>query len=193
MKKAIITAAVAVAAMTASALAKNHIAFVNVGGAVEEALFADTVTNELQNVIQINHALEAAPSLDIAALVAGTAKGHPAGGRLMAVYFVESKDLPPQLTIPGFAAVINVRGLKKDAGRKTYERRILKMALKGLAFACGFGANQDVGRCVMGAGSFETLRGIDATSATYSPFVHFPLSDYLMARGLLDDTPPTFE
>jgi hypothetical protein len=65
------------------------------------------------------------------------------------------------------------------------------MMLKGLAFACGFGANQDIGRCVMGAGSFDTLKGIDGTSASYSPFVAFPMMDFLSARNLLEH--PTVE
>ena len=178
----------------ACVFAKNTVAFVNVGGAVDSMLLTQTVTNGVMGVIPINHELASQEKFDPAEVIAATAKGHPVnGGRIICVYFVDSPSLPPQLTAPGFFAAINVRGLSKGADRALYEKRLLKIALKGLAFACGFGANQDVGRCVMGAGSFETLKGIDGTSATYSPFVFFPLSDYLQARGLLDETPPKFE
>ena len=126
---------------------------------------------------------------DLAAAVAAAGGGYPKGERQISVYFVDQQGFPPQLTCPGFFAVINMRGLKKDADQKTYERRVFKMVLKGLAFACGFGANQDSGRCVMGMGSFETLRGIDSTSTSYSPFCYFPLFDYLQARKLIIDEP----
>ena len=79
--------------------------------------------------------------------------------------------------------------LRLEADAEKFKTRIEKMMLKGLAFACGFGANQDSGRCVMGMGSFETLRGIDSTSTSYSPFCYFPLFDYLQARKLIIDEP----
>lgn len=179
-------------ALTAAfaASAKNHIAFVNVGGAIEEDLFARTVTNELGTVIRLNYALEKADAINIPDLIGKASMGYPKSERQLAVYFVDSKDLSPSVICPSYFAIVNVRGLKKDADAKKYAMRVKKMVLKGLAFACGFGANQDVGRCVMGAGSFESLQGIDGTSASYSPFCYFPLQDYLNVRGLLDDRPP---
>lgn len=184
----------AVAALCASiVLARDHIGFVNVGGAIEETLFANTVTNEIDTVIQIYSSIEKEAKIDVAKLISEASLGYPKGERKIAVYFVDDPSYPPQITVPGFFAVINVRGLKKDADSKKYATRIKKMALKGLALSCGFGANQDIGRCVMAAGSFETLKGIDSTSASYSPFCYFPLFDYLQARKLLNDTPPPDE
>lgn len=188
MKKLIVLAAV-MTAFAAMAKNKNHIAFVNVGGAIEERLFANAVTNELGSVIMINAVVDRQDAINIPDMIGKASMGYPKGERQLSVYFVDSKDLPPQIAVPSYFSVINVRGLGKDADAKKYALRIKKMVLKGLAFACGFGANQDVGRCVMGAGSFESLKGIDGTSASYSPFCFFPLQDYLNVRGLLYEPP----
>lgn len=177
------------AAEPAAAAVTNKIAFVNVGGAVDAALFERVVTNDLLNVISVRTMADRQEKFDLATAVAASGGGYPKGERQISVYFVDQQGFPPQLTCPGFFAVINMRGLRKDADQKTYERRVFKMVLKGLAFACGFGANQDSGRCVMGMGSFETLRGIDSTSTSYSPFCYFPLFDYLQARKLIVDEP----
>lgn len=194
MKKIAIILGVAVGALVsqaavAPATVTNKVAFVNVGGAVDDALFERTVTNDLLNVISVGTLVLREEKFDLAAAVGEAAKGYPKGERQVSVYFVDQKGFPPQVTCPGFFSVINMRGLKKDADQKTYERRVFKMVLKGLAFACGFGANQDTGRCVMGMGSFETLKGIDSTSASYSPFCYFPLFDYLQARKMIVDLP----
>ena len=190
MKRMIITALLAVAGI---AHAKDHVAFVNVGGAIGGNLLQQAVTNDLDNVITISAVVDRADSIDAGALIAEASKGYPAGERKISVYFVNDPKFPPQIAVPGFFAVINVRGLDKAADAKKYARRIFKMVLKGLAFSCGFGANHDVGRCVMGAGSFDSLKGIDGTSASYSPFCYMPLSEYLRSRGLLVEVIPTFE
>lgn len=174
--------------------AGNRVAFVNVAGALDGALFAGTVTNGVSQIVPLRLELAEEGSFDPAAAIAAAAKGHPAsGGRILSVYFVDSADMPPLVAVPGFLAAVNVRGLSKGADAGLYGRRVLKMALKGLAFACGVGANQDAGRCVMGSGSFETLKGIDGTSATYSPFAYFPIADFLGPRGLLDESDPEAE
>lgn len=173
--------------------AKDHVAFVNVGGALDTALLQKIVTNDLDCVITISSAVDCANKIDVGALVTAAAKGYPTGERKISVYFVNDPAFPPQITVPGFFAVINVRGLDKDADAKKYSQRLLKMVLKGLALSCGFGANHDTGRCVMAAGSFDTLQGIDGTSASYSPFCYMPLSDYLRKRGLMIDIIPDFD
>lgn len=190
MKYIIITTLLAAASIV---YAKDHVAFVNVGGAIDGVLLQQTVTKELDNVITISAVVDSTDSIDIGSLVAKAAKGYPSDERKISVYFVNDPKFPPQIAVPGFFAVINVRGLDKGADVKTYARRIFKMVLKGLAFSCGFGANHDVGRCVMGAGSFDSIKGIDGTSASYSPFCYMPLSEYLRSRGLLVETIPTFE
>ena len=190
MKQIIITTLLALATVVH---AKNHIAFVNVGNAIDGVLLKQTVANDLDKIICINAAVDTAESIDIGTLVAEASKGYPSGERKISVYFVNDAKFPPQITVHGFFAVINVRGLNKGADAKAYARRLFKMVLKGLAFSCGFGANHDIGRCVMGAGSFDSLKGIDGTSASYSPFCYMPLSEYLRSRGLLVDVIPTFD
>ena len=169
---------------------KPAVAYVNVAGAVDPALFAKSVTNFLPGVMSVRTKIVNVDKVDVASI----ANPRNKDGRLgkesrLAVYFVKDPAFPPQLTAPGMWAIINVRNLEKDADKAKFEKRLQKMVLKGLAFSCGFGANQDVGRCVMGAGSFDTLSGIDSTSASYSPFVAFPMMDYLSARGLIAETP----
>ena len=189
--KTIIFALVLAAAGIAQA--KGHVAFVNVGNAIDNALLQQTVTNDLDTVITISSLVDKTEKIDISLLLAEASKGYPVGDRKLSVYFVNDSSFPPQISVPGFFAVINVRGLDKDADAKLYAKRIFKMVLKGLALSCGFGANHDVGRCVMGAGSFDSLQGIDSTSASYSPFCYMPLSDYLRSRGLLIEVIPTFD
>ena len=179
----LVCASVLLAATAACAF--DHVGFVNVGGAVETVLFNEAVTNRILGSIQVATRAYAIDRIDVADVVAAAAKGYPKGECKISVYFVDDPAFPPQVVSPGFFAIINVRGLKTDADLKKYAKRIEKMVLKGLAFSCGFGANQDIGRCVMAAGSFETLKGIDSTSASYSPFCYFPLNDYLQKRGLL--------
>lgn len=170
----------------APVFAANHVGFVNVGHALDERLFCLAVTNGPQLSLSIMTKLYRQDKLDISAAIAEAAKGPYAGDRKIVVYYVNTPDFPPQITVPGRFAVVNVRGLNKDADEKLYWQRILKMTLKGVALACGFGANQDVGRCVMSAGSFDSLKGIDSTSASYSPFCYFPLMEYLRRLDVVD-------
>lgn len=190
MRRLMCLTALAASCALGAAEEKPFVAFVNVKGAVEAPVFAEAVTNFLPGVMQVRARLAEAMSVDVVGAMNPSRRDTslPKAARL-AVYFVKDPAFPPQLTAPGMFAVINVRNLEKGVDRKGFATRIRKMVLKGLAFACGFGANQDVGRCVMGAGSFETLAGIDGTSASYSPFVAFPMSDYLMERGLVPEEP----
>ena len=181
--KTVIFAAAMTAALCAPAF--NHVGFINVNGAVDSVLFNEAVTNRILCSISVASKAYATDRINVSHLVEEASKGYPNGECKISVYFVSDPAFPPQVVSPGFFAVMNVRGLDKDADIKKYAKRIEKMVLKGLAFACGFGANQDIGRCVMATGSFETLKGIDATSASYSPFCYFPLSDYLNSRGLM--------
>ena len=173
------------AALTMAVTAADQIAFVNVENAIDHSLLQRVVSNDVAGAIMINAVVDKSKMVNLDTLAGIASRGYPKDARKISIYFIDTTALPPQITCPGFFAVINVRGLKKDADAKTYEKRIAKMALKGLAFACGFGANQDVGRCVMAMGSFDSLKGIDSTSTSYSPFCFFPLTDYLQSRNLL--------
>ena len=176
---------------------KPYIAFVNVAGALEKKAFTRGIDEWVPGVMPARMKAIAVDSIDGASMLPVAARdSRLPGDARVTVYFVSNRDYPPFLSSPGRWAIVNVRGIDKDADAKLYERRVQKMLLKGLAFACGFGANSDRGRCVMAIGSFETLKGIDSTSASYSPFVAFPLMDYLSARGLMlgeDETPSADE
>ena len=188
MNKLVFAATLALSLAVDAAEPQPTVAFVNVAGAVDSAIFADSVTNFLIGVMPVRTKIVNVDRLDVTTILSPRDKDSRLGKESrLAVYFVRDPAFPPQLTAPGMWAVINVRNLEKGADKAKFESRIRKMVLKGLAFSCGFGANQDVGRCVMGAGSFDTLAGIDGTSASYSPFVAFPMQDYLSARGLLAD------
>lgn len=169
-----------------AAIAKNHIAFVNVDNAVDDQLFYSVVITNVAATSMANVVVDRAKMIRVEELVGLASKGYPNGERKISIYFINTTALPPRIVCPGYFAVINVRGLNNDADAEKYRERIKKMGLKGLALACGFGANQDIGRCVMSVGSFDTLKGIDSTSASYSPFCFFPLQDYLQSRGLLN-------
>lgn len=184
MAKQLVMLFVAMLAMTVSAA--DQIAFVNVENAIDHSLLQRVVSNDVGSVIMINAVVDKSKMVNLDTLAGMASRGYPKDSRKISIYFIDTTSLPPQITCPGFFAVINVRGLKKDADANTYENRIAKMALKGLAFACGFGANQDIGRCVMAMGSFDTLKGIDSTSTSYSPFCFFPLTDYLQSRNLIN-------
>ena len=188
MNKLVFAATLALSLAAGAAEPQPTVAFVNVAGAVDSAIFTDSVTNFLIGVMPVRTKIVNVDRLDITTILSPRDKDPRLGkDPRLAVYFVKDPAFPPQLTAPGMWAVVNVRNLEKGADKAKFESRIHKMVLKGLAFACGFGANQDVGRCVMGAGSFDTLSGIDGTSASYSPFVAFPMQDYLSTRGLLAD------
>lgn len=196
--KRLVFAAALVAALALSAEEnkeeKNYVSFVNVAEAVEPTLFANSVTNFLLGVFPARVRLVSAESVDVVSIMNPQRHNEKLGkDTRLAVYFVKDPAFPPQLTAPGMWAIINVRNLEKGADKKRLTERIHRMVLKGLAFACGFGANQDRGRCVMGAGSFSSLEGIDGTSASYSPFVMFPMMDFMSAHGLIMDMPPVGE
>ena len=166
------------------AQATNYVAFVNVGGAVADQVLAKCVTNDLKALVCVDARIEKTDAIRVSDLIATAAKGYPRGDRQIAVYFVNSPDFPPQITVPHHLAIVNVRGLDKGADAKLHQKRIYKMTLKGLAFACGFGASMDR-KCVMGIDSFDNLKGIDETYDSYSPFCMMPLESYLNKRKLM--------
>ena len=180
------------AAIVSYAGDKPTVAFVNVGGAIDSAIFAKNANDYVRGIMPARIKICNAENVDILKIANPATPDDQFGkSTKLFVYFVNDGKLPPQLSAPGRWAIVNVRNLEKDADAVKFKSRIQKMMLKGLAFACGFGANQDIGRCVMGAGSFDTLKGIDGTSASYSPFVAFPMMDFLSARNLLEH--PTVE
>jgi predicted Zn-dependent protease len=62
-----------------------------------------------------------------------------------------------------------------------FKKRLIKIAMKGLALAGGVAGNGDA-QCVMYWKSFSVI-GIDKTSATFSPMCFFVLQDTLDEIG----------
>jgi hypothetical protein len=165
----------------------NVVCFVNVGKAVEEGQLQMLVEGFVPSVIGVNTRVGSSESFDLMSRANLRNKETRFGGDAkLFVYVVNDPDLPFLFSVPGYWSVVNIRGLDRDiAGDKEkFQQRLQKVLLKGLGFAAGIGANSDVGRCVMAMGSFETLKGIDSTSASYSPYAAFPMMDIFSAKGL---------
>jgi len=98
---------------------------------------------------------------------------------------VNDSALPKLMSIPGQYALINICALRNDSPTAdVFSGRLLRILMKGVAYAAGVGVNQDP-ICVMHWNSF-TLKTIDATSATYGPQAYFVLCDILKAAGTKD-------
>jgi hypothetical protein len=168
--------------------APSSICFVNVAKACDPAVLREVIEQQMPNIISANYRLAEVDTFggmerfDLRKPDARFGKGAK-----LIVYVVADPSLPMIACVPGRWALVNVRGLAKgvEQDKAAYTRRVLKMMLKGLAFSVGVGANMDTGRCVMSQGSFETLKGIDGTSSSYSPFAAGPIMDILQEKGLL--------
>jgi hypothetical protein len=168
--------------LTADAARKPHVLFLNVGRAVDEALFREAVA-AVSLVMPINLKADAmaAPLPREKLWERGYTEARHGNAKLVVYVCGDPKDVA-FINAPGFWSMINVSGLdrdKPDAAR--FSRRLRQMMLKGLAQACGVGASGDY-RCVMYYKSF-TLEGLDNVSVSYSPFASAPVQGMLLAIG----------
>jgi predicted Zn-dependent protease len=100
----------------------------------------------------------------------------------LVVYIVNNDTLPGLLSIPGQCSLINIRRMRFDRpSEDVFRKRLIKIAMKGLALAGGVAGNGDA-QCVMYWKSFSVI-GIDKTSATFSPMCFFVLQDTLDEIG----------
>lgn len=160
-----------------------HILFLNVGDALTNEALADAAahvrTKYLFNIVtnSIPDTLTREVATD------PTILKKRFGEKTALVVAFEKKEMKSSfLVIPGYYSALNITGISRDTpSPDLLTKRIRQMALKGLAQACGVGANADE-HCVMFYQSF-TLKGMDATSATYGPFAYLPVRELLRAIG----------
>jgi predicted Zn-dependent protease len=164
---------------------RPNICFVNVASAVSAQDFARAVSNACNAQLQIYYqTAEMADFSGFMNLVTGRKMQMLTFGEhvKLVVYVVNSDSLPGILSIPGQCALINVRRMRLDKpAEEVYQKRLTKIAMKGLALACGVSGNSDP-RCVMFWQSFS-VGGIDATTASYGPQSYFILQDLLIEFG----------
>ena len=164
---------------------KPNICFVNVGEAVPEAEFALAVSNACASQVQVRWQTVAMPEFkELMDLVTSRRNQIEVFGEpvKLVVYIVNNDILPGLLSIPGQCALINIRRMRFDRpSEDVFRKRLIKIAMKGLALAGGVAGNGDA-QCVMYWKSFSVI-GIDKTSATFSPMCFFVLQDTLDEIG----------
>ena len=125
MNKLVFAATLALSLAAGAAEPLPTVAFVNVAGAVDAAIFADSVTNFLIGVMPVRTKIVDVDRLDVTAILSPRDKDPRLGKESrLAVYFVRDPAFPPQLTAPGMWAVVNVRNLEKGADKAKFVSRI---------------------------------------------------------------------
>ena len=164
---------------------KPNVCFVNLGSAVSAPEFARAVSNACFSQIQVIYqTVDMAAFGGITNLVMSRRLQMQTFGEQvkLVVYIVSSDELPGILSIPGQCSLINIRRMRLDKPTDAvYQKRLTKIAMKGLALACGVSGNTDP-HDVMFWKSFS-IGGIDATSASYGPQSFFTLQDLLLEYG----------
>ena len=166
-----------------AAAKKNHIAVVNVAGAVPEDAWPLVVTYASSR-LQLNVWTNAIPRSPLPALLEdGNFISKAFGEKAKVAVFLEDVDAPfPYVSAPGRWCRVNVRPLRADnPDRQTLRDRYAKAILKGFVYACGSGAALD-GRSSSNYNTFD-LTGIDRTGITVSPDSYFPMLEVLRVVG----------
>ena len=123
--------------VSAAAKDVNHVLLVNVGGAVDEAVFREAATYAISK-LAINIWTNSVASFNAAALVGDPGLlGRTFGGKAkVGVFLVKERNVPQFLCVPGAWCRVNMEGL--DAGgpdAQTFKDRVAKMALKEIGRA----------------------------------------------------------
>lgn len=161
----------------------NHIEIVNVGGAVPEALWPETVAyaaSRLQVTVWTNSIARSV----LPELVSGraTVKGVLGEKAVTAVFVEDAPGQPPFLSSLCSWSVVNVSGARRDGpGEQTLKDRYAKLILKGIGAACGSGLSLDR-RSSLYMGSYS-LAGMDRTAISISPDTYFPMLEVLRGIG----------
>ena len=166
-----------------TAATKNHIAIVNVAGALPADAWP-LVSTYAASRLQLNVWTNAIPkSVFPAAYEDGKLVGKALGEKAKVAVFIEDADTPfSYVSAPGFWCRVNVRPLKADnPSQQTLRDRYAKAILKGFVYACGSGASLD-GRSASNYNTFD-LAGIDKTGITISPESYFPMLEVLRIVG----------
>ena len=167
----------------ATAAKRNHVLFVNVGGALSDEEFAEAAEHAFSKV-QINIWTNSIPAIIVRDLIEDPSTlTNQFGSKCCVAVFVERNAKGYSfLTAQGNWAMINLRGVESGTSNAvTVRDRRAKMLLKGLAYACGAGATMEPD-CSLYYRSF-TLAGMDATKVQISPMAYFPMLENLRAIG----------
>lgn len=166
------------------AASRNHIALVNVGGAIPEEdwrLAATYAASRLQLNLWTN---AIAASATDRLLADPAAVGRVLGNEhaKVGVFFERRGAGCGILAAPGAWCVVDVSSLTRDApDKQTLRDRYAKMILKGLAAAAGGGATLEP-FCSMFYGA-QTLSGMDRTNIALAPMCYFPMIEILRHAG----------
>ncbi len=170
--------------------AKPHVLFVNVGGALSDADFAD-VSEYAASRVQINIWTNSISASMVRDLIDDPAAltNHFGPNCCTAVFIEHNEKGYSFLNAQGNWSMVNLRGIDRDAPSAPVLRdRRAKMLLKGLAYACGGGSSLEA-KCSLFYGSF-TLEGMDKTGVQISPTSYFPMLETLRAIGGSDILSP---
>ncbi len=165
------------------AAAKPHVLFVNVGGALPDADFAD-VAEYAASRVQINIWTNSIPASMVRELIDDpSALAARFGTNCCTAVFIEKNAKGYSfLNAQGSWSMVNLRGIDRgNPSAEVLRDRRAKMFLKGLAYACGSGSSLEP-KCSLYYGSF-TLEGMDKTGVQISPMSYFPMLETLRAIG----------
>lgn len=99
-------------------------------------------------------------------------------GQVVFVFFRDSPAAPAVVASPRRWAVVNIAPLVADKPAPTLlGERMAKVALRGLAYACGCGTTMEA-HCLM-APRCDTLAGLDAAPFAISPTAYIPMMEFL--------------
>ena len=165
------------------AAAKPHVLFVNVGGALPDADFAD-VAEYAASRVQVNIWTNAIAASMVRELIDDpSALAARFGTNCCTAVFIEKNAKGYSfLNAQGSWSMVNLRGIDRgNPSAEVLRDRRAKMFLKGLAYACGSGSSLEP-KCSLYYGSF-TLEGMDKTGVQISPMSYFPMLETLRAIG----------
>lgn len=157
---------------------QHFIAFINVNNAVSpETMKALALTvRDLLPIHQVCYTAQA-DKLEAALLDGFT----PDTNAVVCVYLTRNPTADQPVTFTQRVnqwCIVPMNGLDADTpAAELLQKRQVKQALKGLAFATGAGICVDP-HCVMWGEALTDLKKFDKTSASFGPTVYFPMSSY---------------
>ena len=163
---------------------RNHIALVNVAGAVpaEDWALATTYAVSLLQLNVWTNSLDKSVADRLLTDPGCTSKAL--GDKAKIAVYLENRPGQPALVVasPGAWSVVNVAAMKQGSpSPQVYRDRIAKCVMKGLAAAAGGGATLEP-FCSLFYGA-QTVEGMDKTNIAISPMCYFPMLEILRVAG----------
>ena len=161
----------------------QHVAAINVGGAIPKADFERIVPFVAKRLIFNIWPGSLDKSLLPDLLKDEAVLRKTLGAKAVVAVFLEDSDEPyPYLAVPGQWCRVNVRHLKVDKpNAQTLCDRYAKAFLRGLAYAAGAGAALDI-RGVTSV-NVHNVRDLDNTFITITPETYMPMHENLRTMG----------